>query len=154
MPDVAIVDTSIFCNILDIPQRNENRDQVMRELKTYLESNTNLLLPMAVIYETGNHIANAKGENLDGNKRRTLAETFVQQVQMAITGKAPWRVLEVPTTQEIKDWLTEFPDSAMKGAGMADLSIIKEWYKLREKIPNQRVFIWSLDQHLQGYSSH
>jgi hypothetical protein len=41
----------------------------------------------------------------------------------------------------------------MRGAGMGDLSIIKEWEKFKRKIPDHRVFIWSLDSHLQGYDS-
>jgi len=39
----------------------------------------------------------------------------------------------------------------MRGAGMGDLSIIKEWEKFKRKVPDRRVFIWSLDSDLQGY---
>jgi hypothetical protein len=61
--------------------------------------------------------------------------------------------MQVPTTEEIGEWLSGFPDAAMRGAGMGDLSIIKEWEKFKRKIPDHRVFIWSLDSHLQGYDS-
>jgi hypothetical protein len=61
--------------------------------------------------------------------------------------------MQVPTTEEIGEWLSGFPDSAMRGAGMGDLSIIKEWEKFKRRIPNRRVFIWSLDSDLERYDS-
>ena len=88
MGAVAIVDTSILCNILNIPQRNGERERIIKELEQFLEEETTLLLPMAVVYETGNHIAQIKFRN--GNNRRWVAEKFVKQVKKAITGEAPW----------------------------------------------------------------
>lgn len=147
MHAVAIVDTSIFCNVLDIPNMNGEREQVIKQFKAFLENETTFLLPMAAVYETGNHIAHLS----DGRNRRRFAKSFVEQVKKAITGEAPWKVMQVPTTEEIGDWLSGFPDSAMRGAGMGDLSIIKEWEKFKRRVPECRVFIWSLDNDLQGY---
>lgn len=150
MAEVAIVDTSILCNILDIPKKNQDRQEVMEELGKLLENGTNLLLPMATVYETGNHIAQIG----NGNQQRQFAEKFVEEVKKAISGDAPWTVMQVPTLEEVSEWLNEFPDSAMRGAGIADLSMIKEWEKMKRQIPNRRVFIWSLDDHLNGYDYH
>ncbi|WP_072619232.1 hypothetical protein [Spirulina major] len=147
MKAVAIVDTSIFCNILNIPHMNSERTQVMQELKSLLKESTNLLLPMAAVYETGNHIA----QLTDGRNRRQFAEFFITQVKEAIEGKAPWQVMQLPDIEEVGEWLNNFPDSAMRGAGMGDLSIIKEWEKITRITPNYRIFIWSLDSDLQGY---
>jgi hypothetical protein len=100
MNAVAIVDTSIFCNVLNIPHMNGERQKVMEELKEFLEDGTTLLLPMAAGYETGNHIAHLS----DGNNRRRFAEDFVEQV--SDRGRSPlashassndrrnWRVVE------------------------------------------------------------
>lgn len=147
MGAVAIVDTSIFCNILDIPGRNKSRAQILRDLKIMLSDQTSLLLPMAAIYETGNHIA----QLANGGQRRQCALRFVEQVQQAIAGNAPWQVIQVPNREEIAEWLVAFPDSATRGAGMGDLSMVKEWEKLKTKVPGRRIFIWSLDRDLQGY---
>lgn len=147
MKGVAIVDTSIFCNVLDIPHMNSERNQVLQELKDLLEESTNLLLPMAAVYETGNHIAQLS----DGRNRRQFAKVFIGQVKKAIKGEAPWQVMQLPHIDEIGEWLSNFPDSAMRGAGMGDLSIIKEWEKTIRRTPNHRIFIWSLDSDLQGY---
>lgn len=147
MKAVAIVDTSIFCNVLDIPHMNSERTQVIQELTNLLEKDTNLLLPMAAVYETGNHIAQLS----DGGNRRRFAEFFIAEVKKAIIGESPWQVMQLPNMEEVGEWLSNFPDSAMRGAGMGDLSIIKEWEKMHKRTPNYRVFIWSLDTDLQGY---
>ncbi|TVQ21047.1 MAG: hypothetical protein EA367_06955 [Leptolyngbya sp. DLM2.Bin15] len=147
MKAVAIVDTSIFCNVLNIPHMNSERTQVMQELKKLLEESTNLLLPMAAIYETGNHIAQLS----DGRNRRQFAEAFIEQVKKAIKGEAPWQVMQLPDMEEVGEWLSSFPESAMRGTGIADMSIIKEWEKMIRIAPNRRIFIWSLDSDLQGY---
>ncbi|MCI5144462.1 MAG: hypothetical protein D3923_02800 [Candidatus Electrothrix sp. AR3] len=93
MRAVAIVDTSIFCNVLDIPHKSGERKRVLEEFKELLEKSTTLLLPMATVYETGNHIAQIK----IGDKRRHFAKIFVEQVKKAISGEAPWQVMQVPT---------------------------------------------------------
>ncbi len=147
MGAVAIVDTSIFCNVLDIPCMNGEREKVLKEFKEFLEDGITLLLPMAAVYETGNHIAHLS----DGSHRRRFAQKFVEEVRQAITGETPWQVMQVPSTEEVGEWLSGFPDSAMRGAGMGDLSIIKEWEKFKRKVPDRRIFIWSLDSDLQGY---
>jgi len=79
MSAVAIVDTSVFCSVLDIPHMNVERDQVIAELTQYLKSQTTLLLPMATVYETGNHIAKLA----NGGNRRRFAQLFVKQVEQA-----------------------------------------------------------------------
>lgn len=84
MRTVAIVDTSILCNVLDIPHMNGERNRVLQELGELLENETNLLLPMAAVYETGNHIAQIK----DGNRRRRYAGDFVDEVKKAIALRA------------------------------------------------------------------
>ncbi len=149
MRAVAIVDTSIFCNVLDIPRKNSERTQVIQKFKELIEIDTNLLLPMAAVFETGNHIAQIS----DGGNRRRFAKAFAEQVNQAIEGKAPWQVMQLPNVEEVGAWLSDFPDSAMCGAGMGDLSIIKEWEKMRKKTPSCRIFIWSLDKDLQGYDT-
>lgn len=150
MHSVAIVDTSIFCNVLNLPNMNADRKEVIRDMEEFIKNRTSLLLPMASVYETGNHVAQLN----DGNIRRRFAEIFVKQVKKAMTGEAPWRTMQFPTQDELSNWLNKFPDEAMRGAGIGDISIINEWEKFRTKTPDHRVFIWSIDKHLRGYDSH
>ena len=147
MKAVAIIDTSIFCEFLNIPHMNTRREEVVKEFIRLVDENISFLLPMAAIYETGNHIAQLS----NGGNRRRFAKIFVEQVRQAIGGDAPWQIMQVPTLEEIGVWLHEFPDSAMRTIGMGDLSIIKEWEKAKKRTPHFRVFIWSLDTDLMGY---
>ncbi len=57
MKAVAIVDTSIFCEFLNIPNMNNSREEVLNKFEMLLNDETSFLLPMAAVYETGNHIA-------------------------------------------------------------------------------------------------
>ena len=57
----------------------------------------------------------------------------------------------MPDARQLTDWLDSFPDSAMRGAGMVDLSIVKAWEHTCALQLSHRVSIWSLDQHLTGY---
>src|SRR5690625_5777164 len=82
MSAICIIDTSVFCNILDVPNRNQRRAQSLKELRDHFDSGNTLLLPLATIYETGNHIA----QQGDGRTRRRVSELFVQQVKVALEG--------------------------------------------------------------------
>lgn len=144
---ICLIDTSIFCNVLDVPNRNQQRHNVMRQLTEHINAGITLLLPVTAIIETGNHIA----QQGDGRVRRAVAQRFVDQVQQAIDGTAPW----VPTPsfdlQFVQRYLAEFPDHAVRSIGMGDLSIIKEFERQCTLHRARRVFIWSYDNDLAGY---
>ena len=144
---IVLMDTSVFCNVLDVPGFNQNRDSILTELEERIQSRNTLLLPMAAVLETGNHIAQLAG----GDVRRTLAQRFCNKVSEAIDGNSPWIPTPFWEVEQLRIWLSEFTDHAMRGVGMGDLSIIKEWERQCELFPRRRVTIWSLDGDLQGY---
>lgn len=51
----------------------------------------------------------------------------------------------------MKIWLSQFPDHAMRGIGLGDLSIIELFELECRRHQNRRVYIWSYDEDLQGY---
>lgn len=145
---VLIIDTSVFLNVLDVPAFNQNRDAVLAEFADHIAAaGTSLLLPMAAVFEAGNHIAQLK----DGRQRRKYAEIFADQVAQALDGSAPWQPTAMPDATAIRGWLAEYPDCAMRGVSMGDLSIIKEWEAACKRHPHHHVRIWSLDGALTGY---
>lgn len=127
---------------------HQDLDEVMQQLRDFVNQGFTLLLPMATILETGNHIA----QNGDGNQRRKTAIKYVQVVNDAMEGNAPW-IIPSPlfNRENLVEYLSEFPDNAMVGMGLGDLSIIKEFHHQCELQPCREIFIWSLDDHLQGY---
>lgn len=146
---ICLIDTSVFCNIVGVPGRNQQRSEVFARLRELVEQRTVLLLPLVVILETGNHI----GQLSDGNLRRQAAARFVQQVSDALDGKAPWTPTPFVEADQLRSWLAEFPDHALLGSGLGDLSIIKEWDRQRQLNQGRRVFIWAYDQHLSSYDT-
>ena len=147
MSDIVIVDTSVLLNVLDVPAFNQNRAEVFAEFDEFLDSGASFLLPMAAIFETGDHIADLR----DGRQRRRYAEIFRDRICEALEGKAPWVPIRFPDLQQLAGWMEDFPDCAMRGPDMSDLSIIKAWKIECSRHPTWRIRIWSLDQHLQGY---
>jgi hypothetical protein len=155
MSSICLIDTSIFLEILNVPNYNQHTALVLEDYQTYAESGCTFLLPMATILETGNHIA----QNGDGTMRRITALRFVEEVKAAFTGLAPWRTTTFPNTAEIMLWIDQFPILAGKnkapdkqeGTSFGDLSIIEEFNKSCKRFPMSEVFIWSLDRDLQSY---
>lgn len=147
MSAIRIVDTSVFCNILEVPSRCQDKERTLRSLETFVGQGDKLLLPMAAVYETGNHIAQESG----GHERRRVAERFAKQVRKAIEGKTPFSPTQIHDTEEVGEWLSDFPEYAMRGLGIGDRSIITVWQQQCELNPSRRVVIWSYDSDLQAY---
>ena len=147
MTGICIIDTSVLCNILKVPNKSQRHEETVKDFEQLIERGVFLLLPMAVIYETGNHIA----QNGDGRLRQQKAQEFIRQVRGAITGQAPWRLTPMQDVKQMELWLSEFPDWAMREIGFADLSIIKIFEQQCELHSARRVFIWSYDKDLKSY---
>ena len=144
---VRIVDTSVLCNILRVPTKDQHHPRAVVEFREALEREETLLLPVAVIYETGNHIA----QNGDGRVRHNIANAFVRLVQQAFTGETPFTLTPLQDADEMLGWIAEFPASAATGMGFGDLSIVKIFDQQCELNHGRRVVIWSYDKHLQSY---
>ena len=147
MSDIVIVDSSVLLNILDVPGFNQHRDDVFQEFVRLLDAENHLLLPMAAILETGDHVADLS----DGRERRRYAELFQKRISEALDGKAPWTPIEFPEKSLLSNWLADFPDMAMEGLGVSDVSIIDTWERQRTRHPHLRVYIWTLHQRLKAY---
>lgn len=146
---VHFIDTSVFLNIVNVPGRNQQREEVMRELKELLKnskSNT-LILPFATIIETGNHIAHCG----DGNQRRKTAEKFCKCIEKTVTNEAPWQYYgNQLTAEDLSEICRDFPDFAMREEGFGDLSIIRAYNKYKSETPAiHKIRIWSVDSHLK-----
>ena len=58
--------------------------------------------------------------------------------------------MQFPDSTTLGRWLNDFPDAAMRGLGMGDLSIRKDWQAQCELHPMSRVRVWTLDDDLAG----
>ena len=147
MSAICLIDTSTFLEILNVPKKASNHKQALSELEIKIKNREILFLPMATIFETGNHIA----QNGDGSQRRKIATFFVSQVQKALNGESPFRPISFLNEDQLLQWLNEFPESAMRGSGLGDLSIIHDFHRLCQQNQRRRVYIWSRDGHLSSF---
>jgi len=54
---ICLIDTSILCEILQVPNRCGNHQEIYDEMERKIKiQKETLLLPMSAIIETGNHI--------------------------------------------------------------------------------------------------
>jgi hypothetical protein len=156
MSAIVLLDTSVYLNVLDVPGFNQDRVAVFDEFRALIEQGDHFLLPLAAVWETGNHIAKLA----DGRNRRRYAQLLIENVQLAVSGAVPYRATHFPDREDFLGWLGEFPAAAMRnksvdktneGVSLADLSIIKEWERTCAVNCMSRVRIWSLDSDLAGY---
>ncbi|TVQ94855.1 MAG: hypothetical protein EA400_00830 [Chromatiaceae bacterium] len=85
MSAILLLDTSVYLNVLDIPTLNQDRDSILEEFAAFIEQDDHFLLPLATVWETGNHIADLG----DGQTRRSYARRLVEDVAKAFNGEAP-----------------------------------------------------------------
>ena len=146
MSAIVIVDSSVLLNIIDVPGRNQHRAKVLDRLAALIDSGDHLFILMAAIVEVGKHIARVA----NGVHRRSAAERFVSEVRSALANEAPCKPVNFPSNQEVLKWLNAFPDSAMRGIGIGDLSIRHEWDACRHRYSMSRVWVWTLARDLAG----
>lgn len=156
MSAIVLIDTSVYLNVLDVPGFNQDRLKIFTEFQDSIQSGDYFLLPLAAVWETGNHIADLG----DGQTRRRYAQMLEDDVTKAFKGEVPYRTTHFPEREEFLRWLRVFPDMVMRsksakkqreGMSLADLSIVKEWERNCDLHRMSRVRVWSLDSDLAGY---
>lgn len=147
-PIIWIIDTSVFLNVLDVPNFNQDRTTILVEFEERIKAKHTFLLPYSAILETGNHIV-----QVNGDQKYIFAQKFATQVSKAIEGTSPWKTMSFPEKSSVLEWLQDFPNSAKQGQGFGDHSIVKEWEKQKTLFSAYSIRIWSTDTHLQGYQS-
>ncbi|MFG1750566.1 hypothetical protein [Streptosporangium sandarakinum] len=151
---VEFVDTSVLCNILDIPGKNQSRENVVRQWREE-KRDCDLILPVTAVIETGNHIAQLP----DGRIRRDRAEKLQQLLELVITGQAPWVLHTVEWGEGFLRRLLAgagtgipFSDHVMAKLGLGDLCILTERELYRSRVTGVEVGIWTLDGQLHSHS--
>ena len=132
MSAIVLLDTSVYLNVLDVPGFNQHRQTVIKDFEKGINQDDHFLLPLATVWETGNHIAHLP----NGQQRRIHAQNLADDVLLAFQGQIPYRATHFPERDEFMTWLSDFPQAAMRnksatktteGTSLADHSIIKEW---------------------------
>lgn len=149
MSKVHFVDTSVLTELLNVPGFNERNKEINAEYLQLSKNGDVFVLPVAVLVETGNHIAHIS----DGRIRYQIAGIFASLVKKALDGKSSWNVEPEIRPDVLQTILDQIPMQAQQGTGFGDVSIIEQfndYQKNRQPIGEMR--IWALDKHLSGYS--
>jgi len=121
---VGILDTSVLLELLRVPGRFSQAEAVTKEVVRRHEEGHSLLLPLAAILETGNHIARVT----DGTLRRQVAERFVGLIRLALGGQAPFTPIDDVGSEQVATWCEHFVAWAPPAAqSLTDLSIKLVW---------------------------
>lgn len=154
MTRVTFIDTSVLCEILDVPGKNQRHSEILAEFGRRDEACEKFVIPITAVIETGNHIAQAEGD------RRAAAERFVALIRAASASDAPF---VVNTAQWDGEFLAEFCDgnatrqafvdlAGNRQLGAGDVAILVERDRFRSSGSFDAVDIWTLDDKLASYS--
>ncbi|HLP91217.1 MAG TPA: hypothetical protein VK184_21885 [Nostocaceae cyanobacterium] len=137
MKKVIIIDTSILCVYLGVPGKetsgsdNDKWDKIKVDAKFLEEekNNTNFILPLATVIETGNHIAQG------ALKRYEIAKAFADILVKVADGVIPWAVFstqvdELWSPEKLKKLALEWPNLAASKISIGDATIksVAEYY--------------------------
>lgn len=157
MKKVLIIDTSIMCVWLKVPGKetcgpDNNRwtyQRVVEAIEREIAEGSILILPWATIIETGNHIAQAKGD------RHEVVNKFVQYVVNALDGNVPWAAFTeqfgLMERDSLKKTLATWSSTALTGQSLGDAMIVDvvRYYEAY----NAEVVILTGDEGLKAYES-
>lgn len=123
MRKVLIVDTSILCVWLAVPCMETcgwDKKRVDELIAAEIEAKTTLVLPLATIIETGNHIA-----KVPGDRRFKLAQELSKLIEKAADAESPWAAFTEQShlwgPEGLKKLAAEWPALAATGLSMGDI---------------------------------
>ena len=131
MKKVLILDTSILCAWLRVPGKetcgpNNARwtyELVKQKIDSEIDDGTTLILPLASIIETGNHIAQAPGD------KHNIVNLFVEHIEKAIDGTIPWAAFteqsDLIGKDALKKTLSNWKETALSGQSLGDALIVE-----------------------------
>lgn len=152
---VNFIDTSVLCNLLPVPGRDQDREEVLVTVRRKIADRETMILPVTTVIKVGNHIRHIP----DGRVRRATAVKFTAMLELVLKGKAPWILHEFSWGSDLLRAMLEgagtgvtFVDHATRGLGGGDLCLLAErdMYIARSGIT--RVTVWTLDNALLGFS--
>lgn len=56
MREIVLLDTSVLCHLLDVPNKGGRQHEVMAELERLQQTGATIVIPLTSVIETGNHV--------------------------------------------------------------------------------------------------
>ncbi|MBT7830445.1 MAG: PIN domain-containing protein [Candidatus Marinimicrobia bacterium] len=127
---VLIIDTSVLSCWLRIPGKDRcgpredlwDFDRIERLLIEEIEAKSTLVLPVATLIETGNHIAHSNGD------RFILAQQLAEVLRKTAEEEEPWAAFEHQSAlwrvDNLRQLSEQWPKLAAQGLGIGDATIV------------------------------
>ena len=155
MRKVLIIDTSVLCVWLRIPDMETcgssrlywDKEKVDQKLDAEIQQNTVLVLPLATVLETGNHIVQAR------SKQYELAQELAKIMRAAADETSPWAAFAEQAVLWEAEGLKNLADEWQKivpqktSLGDATIKMLAEHYAKK----GYQVEIMTGDQGLKSY---
>lgn len=155
MSRVAFVDTSVLCDLLQVPGKSQHAEQAKDELAQRTGRGERFILPVSTIVETGNHVEQA-------TNNRSAADAFANLVRAAIEGRGPFQANTVTWDAAFLDRLlagaatgVDFVDLASThqlGSGDVAILVERDMFVAATAYSHQDVEIWTNDTRLAAYA--
>jgi hypothetical protein len=155
--NVLIIDTSILCVWLKVPgmdrcgSDNDPWDfqRIDKEITAHIDCDFTLVLPLASIIETGNHIAKAN------HSRRERATSLAEIMRKAADERTPWAAFrdqdELWSPDGLNRLAQQWPDLAAQKLAIGDATIkqVADYYTRM----GLKVQLLTGDEQLKTYES-
>lgn len=153
---VTFIDTSVLCELLEVPGKNQQAGEVQREFAARDERGERFVIPITAVIETGNHIAQA------ARGRRLAAERLVGLLRATQESDGSYVLNQVSWDSGFLDALcrgngTEqsFVDLAGNGLmGTGDVAILveRDRFVAESGYARRDVEVWTLEAVMGAYS--
>lgn len=158
MKQTVFIDTSILCNLLMIPGKDQDREKVTENFKALQQQGAcSFILPVTAVIETGNHIA----QLTNGRHRRELAQKFQRWLELSALSRPPYILHNFEWNEDfIAKFLAgagsgiSYIDHTQSGVGAGDIWILTEIDSYRARVGAQAdIRLWTLDTGLGAHCS-
>lgn len=158
MRRIIVIDTSILCVWLQLPgftsagaaENSWDYDRIQHKIEQAIQEQATLVLPLATIIETGNHLSQCNGD------RYSLAQQFCEILRKSVDSEQPWAAYSAQNTlwsdDQMRQLADTWPHQAAQQISIGDATIIgvAEYYS--NAFPRRQVEIFTGDAGLRAYS--
>lgn len=155
MKETRFIDTSILLEILEVPNKCKDSMKYKKEFAEFTkQSQANVIMPISVLIETGNHINHIKS---NPQAKETSTQKFLEILNLFINSTNPWFFYGYDFNEkDIKRVIETYQGYRYSGTGLGDIFILDSYKEYVSKLKdsgnrNHKIMIWTLDERLQGY---
>lgn len=128
---IVVIDTSILCALLEVPGKETcgpdddrwDKARVDEAVENLKKEHATFIIPLAVIIETGNHIAQSKGA-----KKKSAIDGFADIIHMTLDEQSPWGAFldqtELWSYDKVAALIDRWKELAVCNHSLGDASIV------------------------------